>query len=394
MFKKTMAVAIASALAVTLGAGTAQAFSDDELVVWIGGDKAYNGMEEVGKRFEEELGIKVSIEIPENLTDRFQQAAATGKGPDILMWAHDRFGEWAQSGLLAPINPSDSVKADIEAKGWQATSHNGNIYGYPVAMEAISLIYNKDIIKSAPTSFEAMFDLKKELDKKDVTTIMWDQVQPYFTTPMLASNGGYVFKEVPTGYDVTDIGLNSLGAIKGGEMLVKIIDKGVMPRGVDYGVMEASFNKGEVAMMITGPWSWSNLDKSNINYGVAPLPTIDGSPSRAFVGVWAAALNNASPNQELAKEFLENYVLTEEGLEALNNDKALGAVAHKEFMKKLASDPRIAATYQNVTNGLLMPNVPEMGKFWSATQTALTNITTGQESVEVALNNAVKRIAN
>ena len=63
-------------------------------------------------------------------------------------------------------------------------------------------------------------------------------------------------------------------------------------------------------------------------------------------------------------------------------------------MKKLASDPRIAATYQNVTNGLLMPNVPEMGKFWSATQTALTNITTGQESVEVALNNAGKRSAN
>ncbi len=393
MIKKTMAAAVASVLAIGL-ASTVQAFSDDELVVWIGGDKAYKGMETVGKRFEQELGIKVKVEIPENLTDRFQQAAATGKGPDIVMWAHDRFGEWAQSGLLATVNPSDSVKADIEAKGWQAASHNGNIYGYPVAMEAISLIYNKDIIKTPPASYEAMFDLKKELDKKDITTIMWDQVQPYFTTPMLASNGGYVFKEVPTGYDVTDIGLNSPGAIKGGKMLAKIIDEGVMPRGVDYGVMEASFNKGEVAMMITGPWSWSNLDKSKINYGVAPLPSIDGSPSRAFVGVWAAALNNASPNQELAKEFIENYLLTAEGLETLNNDKALGAVAHKEFMKKLSSDPRIAATYQNVMNGLLMPNVPEMGKFWSATQTALTNITTGQETVEVALNKATKLIAN
>lgn len=394
MIKKTLSVAVASALAISMGASTAMAFSDDELVVWIGGDKSYNGMEEVGKRFEEELGVKVKVEIPENLTDRFQQAAATGKGPDIVLWAHDRFGEWAQSGLLAPVKPSESVKVAIDGKGWQATSHNGNIYGYPVAMEAIGLIYNKDIIKNAPASYEEMFDLKKELDKKDITTIMWDQVQPYFSTPMLASNGGYVFKETPAGYDVKDIGLNSAGAIKGGEMLAKVINEGVMPRGVDYGVMEAAFNKGEVAMMISGPWAWANLDKSKINYGVAPLPSIDGSPSRAFVGVWAAALNNASPNQELAKEFIENYVLTEEGLETLNNDKPLGAVAHKEFMKELAKDPRIAATYQNVQNGLLMPNVPEMGKFWSATQSALTNITTGQQTVKAALDNAAKLIAN
>lgn len=394
MIKKAFAVAVASALTLSMGASTAMAFSDDELVVWIGGDKSYNGMEEVGKRFEEELGVKVKVEIPENLTDRFQQAAATGKGPDIVMWAHDRFGEWAQSGLLAPVKPSLSVKSAIDGKGWQATSHNGNIYGYPVAMEAISLIYNKDIIKNAPASYEEMFELKKELDKKDITTIMWDQVQPYFTTPMLAANGGYVFKETPTGYDVKDVGLNSAGAIKGGKMLARVIDEGVMPRGVDYGVMEAAFNKGEVAMMISGPWAWSNLDKSKINYGVAPLPSIGGSPSRAFVGVWAAALNNASPNQELAKEFIENYVLTKEGLKTLNDDKPLGAVAHKGYMKELARDPRIAATYKNVQNGLLMPNVPEMGKFWSATQSALTNITTGQQSAKVALDNAAKLIAN
>ena len=394
MIKKAFAVAVASALALSMGASTAMAFSDDELVVWIGGDKSYNGMEEVGKRFEEELGVKVKVEIPENLTDRFQQAAATGKGPDIVMWAHDRFGEWAQSGLLAPVKPSRSVKSAIDDKGWQATSHNGNIYGYPVAMEAISLIYNKDIIKNAPASYEEMFELKKELDKKDITTIMWDQVQPYFTTPMLASNGGYVFKETPAGYDVKDVGLNSPGAIKGGEMLARVIDEGVMPRGVDYGVMEAAFNKGEVAMMISGPWAWSNLDKGKINYGVAPLPSVGGSPSRAFVGVWAAALNNASPNQELAKEFIENYVLTKEGLKTLNDDKPLGAVAHKGYMKELAKDPRIAATYKNVQNGLLMPNVPEMGKFWSAAQSALTNITTGQQSVRVALDNAAKLIAN
>lgn len=384
----------AIALAMTMASAGAHAFSDSELVIWLGGDKSYNGLEEVAQRFEEDMGIDVKIEIPENLPDRFQQSAATGKGPDIVFWAHDRFGEWAQSGLLAPLKPSASTKNSIEDKGWQATTFKGQSYGYPVAMEAIGLIYNKDILKEAPKSYEEMFALKKQLDKKGITTIMWDQVQPYFSTPMLVSNGGYIFKEVAGGYDVKDVGLSSVGAIKGGKMLAKIIDEGVMPRGADYGVMESSFNKGKTAMMISGPWAWANLEKSGINFGVASLPTIDGSPTRAFVGVWAAALNNASPNQDMAKEFIENYVLTEEGLDDLNNDRPLGAVPHKAYMKKLASNPHIQATYQNAMDGLLMPNVPEMGRFWSAAGTALTAITTGQGDVVEALKNADRIITN
>ncbi|WP_062261464.1 maltose/maltodextrin ABC transporter substrate-binding protein MalE [Endozoicomonas arenosclerae] len=394
MVKKALAAALASTMALTLTTGTAQAFSDDELTVWIGGDKAYKGVREIGKKFEEEMGIKVKVEIPENLTDRFQQAAATGQGPDILMWAHDRYGEWASSGLLSEIKPSPDFKAGVVDLGWQATSVNGKIYGYPIAMEAIGLIYNKDLVKEAPKTFEEMFALDKQLGKKGVDTIMWDQVQPYFTTPMLASNGGYVFKETSMGYDVKNVGVNNEGAKKGAKMFSDLIEKDVLPRGVDYGVMDSSFNRGKVAMMITGPWAWSNLDKSGINYGVAPLPSVDGSPSRAFVGVWGATISNASPNKALAKEFLESYLLTVDGLKTMNKDTALGAVANKAFMEELKSDPRIAATYENALNGLLMPNVPEMGKFWSAMEAALTNISTGREQVDAALDNAAKRILN
>ena len=392
MLKKSLAAAIA----LTVAASTAHAFSKDELTIWVGGDKAHQGISKVGKRFEEELGIKVRVEIPENLTDRFQQAAATGQGPDILLWAHDRYGEWAQSGLLAEIKPSKSFYDGIVDMGWQATSVNGKIYGYPIAMEAIGLIYNKDIIKKAPATYEEMFALHDKLKKqdKDMATIMWDQVQPYFSMPMLASNGGYVFKETQSGYDVKTVGVNNKGAKKGAKMFAKMIEKDVLPRGVDYGVMDSTFNNGKAAMMVTGPWAWSNLDKSDINYGVAPLPTIDGSPARAFVGVWGATINNATPNKILAQEFLESYLLSKDGLKTMNDDVPLGAVANKAFMEELKSDPRIAATYEGAMNGLLMPNVPEMGKFWSSMEAALNNIANGREEVDIALDNAAKRILN
>ncbi len=83
---------------------------EGKLVIWINGDKGYNGLAEVGKKFEKDTGIKVSVEHPDKLEEKFPQVAATGDGPDIIFWAHDRFGGYAQSGLLAGGNhPGQSV---------------------------------------------------------------------------------------------------------------------------------------------------------------------------------------------------------------------------------------------------------------------------------------------
>jgi len=106
-------------LAVMLGASlnasapTALAFDDDKLVIWMGANRGADQLAEVGKRFEEELGIAVEVPEVEPLPDKYQQAAATGDGPDIVLWAHDRFGEWASGGLIQPVQPS-SAFADGE----------------------------------------------------------------------------------------------------------------------------------------------------------------------------------------------------------------------------------------------------------------------------------------
>jgi maltose/maltodextrin transport system substrate-binding protein len=144
--------------------------------------------------------------------------------------------------------------------------------------------------------------------------------------------------------------------------------------------------------MINGPWAWSNLDKSGIKYGVAPLPTLNGKPAKAFVGVLGATINAASPNKDLAIEFLENYLLTDAGLAPVNADKPLGAVALKSFQKTLESDPHIKATMQNAQAGEPMPSVPEMSRFWSSFETALKNVTSGRQGVDEALDTAAKRI--
>jgi maltose/maltodextrin transport system substrate-binding protein len=357
---------------------------EGKLVIWINGDKGYNGLAEVGKKFEKDTGIKVTIEHPDKLEEKYPQVAATGDGPDIIFWAHDRFGGYAQSGLLAEISPDQTFKDKLFPFTWDAVTFNGKLIGYPVAVEALSLIYNKDIIKEAPKTWEEIPALDKELRAKGKSAIMWNLQEPYFTWPIIAADGGYAFKFENGKYNIKDVGVNNAGSQAGLQFIVDLVKNKHINADTDYSIAEAAFNKGQTAMTIDGPWAWSNIDKSKINYGVTLLPTFNGKPSKPFVGVLTAGINAASPNKELAKEFLENYLFTNDGLADVNKDKPLGAVALKSYQEQLAKDPRIAATMENSKNGEIMPNIPQMSAFWYAERSAIINAVNGRQTVPQA----------
>nr|APA32046.1 MalE-TEV-SuMMV [Synthetic plasmid pTac-TEV-Su] len=365
---------------------------EGKLVIWINGDKGYYGLAEVGKKFEKDTGIKVTVEHPDKLEEKFPQVAATGDGPDIIFWAHDRFGGYAQSGLLAEITPDKAFQDKLYPFTWDAVRYNGKLIAYPIAVEALSLIYNKDLLPNPPKTWEEIPALDKELKAKGKSALMFNLQEPYFTWPLIAADGGYAFKYENGKYDIKDVGVDNAGAKAGLTFLVDLIKNKHMNADTDYSIAEAAFNKGETAMTINGPWAWSNIDTSKVNYGVTVLPTFKGQPSKPFVGVLSAGINAASPNKELAKEFLENYLLTDEGLEAVNKDKPLGAVALKSYEEELAKDPRIAATMENAQKGEIMPNIPQMSAFWYAVRTAVINAASGRQTVDEALKDAQTRI--
>ena len=388
--KHTLAL---SALATLVLSSSAFAkIEEGKLVIWINGDKGYNGLAEVGKKFEKDTGIKVTVEHPDKLEEKYPQVAATGGGPDIIFWAHDRFGGYAQSGLLAEISPDQTFKDQLFPFTWDAVTFNGKLIGYPVAVEALSLIYNKDIIKEAPKTWEEIPALDKELRAKGKSAIMWNLQEPYFTWPIIAADGGYAFKFENGKYNIKDTGVNNAGSQAGLQFIIDLVKNKHINADTDYSIAEAAFNKGQTAMTIDGPWAWSNLDKSKINYGVTLLPTFHGKPSKPFVGVLTAGINAASPNKELAKEFLENYLITNDGLAVVNKDKPLGAVALKSYQEQLEKDPRIAATMENSKNGEIMPNIPQMSAFWYAERSAIINAVNGRQTVPQALKDVETRI--
>jgi maltose/maltodextrin transport system substrate-binding protein len=185
------------------------------------------------------------------------------------------------------------------------------------------------------------------------------------------------------------MGIANPGAVKGLSKIIALIDAGVLPKSVSYSAVEDLMGRGKLAMMISGPWAWSNLIKNGIDFGVAPIPGVDENLGRPFVGITVAYLNRSSPNQDLIKEFIEHYALTEEGLTAMYRAKPTGVPALISVYEKLAKDnPLLRQLDAVVEYGQVMPNVPQMGRFFTSVSGALQIATQGRASAKAALQEA------
>jgi maltose/maltodextrin transport system substrate-binding protein len=347
----------------------------------------------VGDAFTAASGVEVVVQHPEGATDKFQAAAAAGKGPDIFCWAHDRVGEWAQSGLIVPIRPPRRVREAIDDSAWQAFTYRGQVWGYPLAIEAIGLIYNKALVATPPASFEDVIELDKRLAAQGKKAILWAYNNSFFSWPLLAGPGGYVFGRNAGGeLDPKVVGVNAPGAVQGMQMLARLIDEGHMPRGARYSEMESYFAKGQIAMMINGPWAWDNVKKVGIDFGVAPIPSIGGKPGKPFVGVLGCMISAPSRLKDIAREFLENHLLDVVNLKTVSADVPLGTPANKAYYRELSADPRIVATMANARAGEPIPNIPEMGRFFPAMDAALEAVTNGRQGPKDALDGAAARM--
>ena len=377
-----------------VSAVTGLAWTDGELLIWISDNRGYRTLTEIGKKFEKEMGVSVKVETQDDITNKFQAAAQSGKGPDIFFWANDRIGEWADAGLLQPLKIKDNFRAAFIPMAWDAVTHKKRIWGYPLALECVSLIYNKKLVTGKPptqlSEFPA-FAKKLKAESPSLVAIMWDYTSPYFSFPFLASAGAYSFKRTESGYDLTDIGVDNAGAIKGLKAIIDLINENVLPKGSTQSVMDRTMISGELATMVNGPWVWADLRKSGIDFELAPLPGVGGNPGVPFVGVLTALINRSSPNDDFAVEFLEKYVCTVDGLKAIDAEAPLGVPALQALADEMsARNPLIKGTYENALNGTVMPNIPQMGKFWSSMKAAFEIATSGRASPEAALKEARK----
>ena len=371
------------------------AWTNGELLVWMDSDRTRT-LEPVVKNFQDKYGIKVQLEAPQNITDNFPTAAQSGKGPDIVVWAHDIVGEWADAGLISPIEVGSEMREKYLPQAWEAVTHKDQVWGYPIGLETVTLIYNKGLLSGPPPSDLsdlAELNTKFKQEHPGDAFILWDYKSPYYSWGILAGAGAYIYAKDNGKYDLANVGVNTPGAVEGLSDILNLVKIGVLPKSCSYSTAEDLMSRGKLAMLISGPWAWANLMKTGIDFAVAPLPGCCNKPARPFVGVSAAYINRASTNQDIAREFIEGYLVSEQGLKAMNDAKPIGIPSLISLAQAMnQTNPLLKEMKSCIEVGEVMPNIPEMGRFWTALGSALQLATNGQATAQAALEEAAENM--
>jgi maltose/maltodextrin transport system substrate-binding protein len=374
-------------------------FASAKLVIW-SSENQIPALEKLAADFESDYGIQVEIQQVNfgDIKSKFLTAAPAGEGPDIIVGAHDWVGELAINGLIEPIPflPEADQYYDVTL---DAFSYGGNLYGVPYTVEAIAIIYNKDLVFKAPKTISELEELAFEAADDEVVDLIYAVGDFYHSAPFILGRGGYIFKETAAGLDVTDIGLNNEGAIAGGNLIKSWFDKGLLPGGPNYNLMDSLFKDGLAAFIINGIWATPSYRDAGIDYAILPFSEItfdDGTTPRPFVGVQGFMINSKSPNKLEATEFVVNYIGSFEGQYGMFLGERRGT-ARADVFAFIEADagPELYDVLQfskSASVGTPMPNVPEMASVWGAMGDALGLIINGQDTVENAFNSAVEKI--
>ena len=244
-------------------------------------------------------------------------SAPAGEGPDIFVGAHDWLGELTANGVVAPMDLGAKA-ADFDPVSVEAMTYDGTLYGLPYAVESVGFFCNKDLVPTAPTTYDEIQTMSKEMkDAGKVTQFFALQTaDPYHNEPVNTAFGGYIFGTSDKGYEACDVGLDSEGAIAYLTWLDTMVKAKLLDPNVDGNTAQTLFMDGKAGCIITGPWNVGPFTDAGVNFTMSAFPeaTQAGSP---FLGVQGFMINSFSKNKVLAQSFLQDYIGTKEVQEAL-----------------------------------------------------------------------------
>ena len=373
--------------------------ADADLVIWADADRAPI-LTKYADQFAQENGITVAVQIATETRKQFGDATKVGKGPDIVVGAHDWLGELVQNGTVAPIQLDEATAAKFAPAAMTASKFNGQNYGVPFSVENIALVRNTDLAPDAPATMDELITAAKAAKAKDSkVSVLLDQAvgktgNAYYTYPWLSAYGGGIFALKDNGdYDADKVIVNSAESLKGAEQLAMMGKEKVLSTNVGDDNAEGIFTGGKAPFFITGPWSIPNIKKAGINYAISSLPSLPGGDAmKPFLGVQLFYVSAKAKNAALAQEFVTNYVPTKDFQLAIFAAGGRPPALTEAYDEVAAANPDVKAWYEAGKDGKPMPNIPAMNSVWGPLGQAAADVIAGKAEPKARFDAAQKEI--
>jgi arabinogalactan oligomer/maltooligosaccharide transport system substrate-binding protein len=335
-----------------------------------------------------DVAIKL-LSVPD-LNTKVQNAVPAGVGPDIIAWVDDQIGTNVLVGAIDPLDGKGGITQDYLKSLYpdvavNAVTFNNQIYALPETLEAITFIYNKDLISEdqIPKNTTDLVAKMKDYNSKNPGKyfVVWDPNNAYTNAPWLYGAGGQYVDAQGTAH------LDSPQALATAQFIRSL--QGTMPKDIDGNAADALFNDGKAAIELTGPWRVNGLQKQGMKFGLAKIPMVDfgdKGPARPFVGVKNLMLAHGSKNPDVAVDVMKFYT-NADNLQKMA--KQTGEVpAAKAAAQALSSDPVVQGFNAQAVDGVPLPNTPYMGALWDPAAKAWTALWTGTDDPKAIMTAA------
>lgn len=339
----------------------------------------------------------------DDLVAESMRAFATGSAPDIFAVDNPEHALFSARGALLDITDmiakSDMIDPDTFFPGpWSSVTWDDRVYGIPKATNTIALYYNKDLFTAAgldpaapPQTWDELVDAARTLTDAE------NNVYGLAFSARANEEGTFQFlpwaQMVGGGYE----NINAPGVAEALDLWKSILDeKLASPDTLTRGQWDSTgtFNSGNAAMVISGPWELNRMEKdAQFEWGVTLLPVPEiGAPRSSALGDFNYAIFKTTEHPEEAFKVLEYFnsqadrLVPEFGLlpprsdiEIPTDPNPLKAAAMAVFIEQM----------KYAQNRGPHPSWPTISK---AIQDALQLALTGQKSSQEALDEAKAKI--
>jgi arabinogalactan oligomer/maltooligosaccharide transport system substrate-binding protein len=284
-----------------------------------------------------------------------------------------------------------ATKARVLPATIEAMTYRGEIYGLPLNYKVLAMIYNRKLVAHPPATSGELVSVAKKLT--DASTgrfgLAYWYSNFYYHAPLMNAFGGGAFDGNRTPR------LNAPENIRSLNLLLQWADKDrILPAESSTALVTSLFNQGKAAIVFSGPWFVGEI-APGIDFGLAPLPTVDeagGRPMRPWMTAEGVYISRPSQHKDEAYDFASYItdlpaakILAVEGRQTPANQKVYDDAA-------VGRDPILKVFRQQAGVAIAMPNYLEMTMVWSPVSTAMNSIVQRSATPKAAMDAAQREV--
>ena len=329
------------------------------------------------------ITVKLRFVPFDAFNDKMKIAAPEGRGADLVIFAHEAGGSWAEMGLLEPLN--DHIESSDMARFLPAPMrvlvNRGVLYGLPMASKSVALIYNRALVPTPPRTWDELLGICHQQRRAGRHGLIYPAAELYFHAPWLHGLGGRVLdgQGAPT--------IDTVPA-RQAALLARELVTNCGTVSAKAATLAEVFGAGKAAMIMSGPWERTNIPPG-LDYGVATLPSLpNGAPAKPFASVEAVYLNRRSANKAAALEIMR--WLTSDQSATIRLDVAGQVVPNRAAWERHEKAPNAItnAFRSQLEQSVPTPAAPVMQRVWMPYNEALLRVIAGDAGPEEAMAKA------